>query len=121
MRRFDNWTKRTATVEETPKGNYNPPQMLDFTFNRKTYTVQLSAGSGDYVEVYRDGDSLFVLSYNYRLGYVGLQVFALKGEYAGEEIGEVFEQSPDENESLRGWEDLAPFTLIRILADHVEV
>lgn len=121
MRRFNNWNQRTATVEETPKGFYNPPQMMDFTFNRKTYTVQLSAGTSDYVEVYRDGDSLFVLSYNYRLGYVGLQVFALKGDYAGELMGEIFEQSPDENEDLKGWEDMAPFTLIKILANYVEV
>lgn len=119
MNRFDNWKQRVATLEETPEGYHNPPQMMEFTFGRKTYTVQLSAGSSDDVEVYRDGDSLFVLSTNTRLGYCGIQVFALKGDYAGQEIGEHFEQSPNEN--LEGWDDMAPFNLIRRLAEYVEV
>ncbi len=121
MRRFDNWTQRTASFEETPKGFHNPPEMMDFSFGRKKFSVQLSAGSSDTVDVYRDGDSLFVMTSNNRLNYVGLEVFALKGDYAGEKIGEFFEQNPDDNEALRDWQDHSVPFVIRVMTDYVEV
>jgi hypothetical protein len=120
MKRFYG-TIRDASFEETPKGFYNAPQVLEYSFKRKKHVVVLDSGSSDDVDVYRDGESLFVLSKNTRLGYCGLQVFALHGEYTGEEIGNVFEQNPESIEDLAGWEDMAPYNLIRRLNEYIQV
>jgi hypothetical protein len=95
--------------------------VLEYTFGCKTYTVQIAAGSSDDVDVFRDGDSLFVVTSNSRLNYIGLEVFILKGDYAGEKIGDYFEQSPDDNEDLRDWSDRSTSFLARVMANYVEV
>lgn len=86
--------------------------------------LYLLAGSLDDVDVFREGRDLLALSWNRRLGCVGLQVWGpednLEGDWDEEPQGsddDVFLQSEDEIEAVLGPKglDLAPITMAKRL------
>lgn len=114
MRRVHNYRIRKESFEDMCKAKrYNP--CLEITFRDKTgiHAHKLDAGYSDNLDIYREGRVTYVLSRNSGLGYIGLQVFE------GAEIaGDMFLES-EQVEGILGRDDLAPFTIIRRLVDHI--
>lgn len=110
---FDrNATVREATPEETPKGHCNPPQVLEYRDRQGSHAVVIAAGTEDYVEVWRlrGTSTRAVLTYNYRLGYVGLEMVD-----GGEVTEEVFMQNAAEELEDPSWDDKSSAWLVRAL------
>lgn len=95
-------------------GRFNPAREIRapyFFLDRKPSDgVVISAGSADDVDVFVEGDNLYVLSSNKRFGYVGLEVFARDGS----EVGNIFVQN-DEDKIL----DLIPINRAKHLAQYI--
>ena len=74
-------TIRKMTWEETTEaGLQNPGLVMEYCRLR----IPLSAGYSDTVEIYRNGNSLMILSVNRQLEYVGLdEVDCLDGQIIG--------------------------------------
>jgi hypothetical protein len=92
---------------------FNP--CLEITFQDKNgrHQHKLSAGYDDDIYVYREHQQTFILTQNPRLGYVGLEVF--EGDTKSADI---FLEAHQVIEVLAR-DDLAPFTMIRRLLDHL--
>lgn len=77
-------------AEQSAAKRFNPARVA--TFKRKRCT--LSAGTSDTVVCWVKGNSLYALSLNSRLGYVGLQVFDLSTDgKTADETGNYFAQN----------------------------
>lgn len=119
MRSIPFKTEQETYEEQRQAGRYNPGLVLIYTdTNRRKQRVPLSAGYEDYIYVYREGEEIFALSLNHRLGYVGLEVFS--GDPA-EHVGEIFLQNDWEIEDVLGRKglDLSPPTIVRRLAQYL--
>ena len=103
------------TVEAMCKaGRFNPALEITFRDKTGTHTHTLGIGSGDALDVYREGQETFALARNFGLGYVGLEIF--RGD---ETVGEMFIQSQDEVNEIVGSIDLMPYTIIRRMAQYI--
>ena len=80
---------------------------------RRYHHHKLSAGYDDDIYVYREHQQTFILTQNPRLGYVGLEVFEADAKSA-----DIFLEAHQVIEVLAR-DDLAPFTMIRRLLDHL--
>jgi hypothetical protein len=92
---------------------FNPCLEITYRDRYGKYTYKLSAGYGDELDVYREGAETYVLSRNPRLGYIGLEVFG-----GQDKTGEIFQEEYQVKDTL-GREDLAPFTIIKRLREHI--
>lgn len=109
-------------------GRFNPATVAIFTYKRARYVAVLPCGSSDDIEIFRDGDTLYVVCVNRRLGYAGLTTYGLSDRredlynprrFCAVETGEIFSQSTEELEDLIGknWDDLTLRTLAKRFAN----
>jgi len=92
---------------------------------RPRIMLGVGAGSSDNVEVYREGSAFYVLVTNFRLGYVGLEVYDLRWFHKTEpgSNGLVYSESivffQDPSEALaplrKPWYDYSSTSLVRML------
>ena len=109
MRKFKNYTLTEETHEEQrAAGRYNPATVITFRDKRGQHRHALGKGTEDAIDVYRESGLYYVLTRNYRLEYVGLEVFE-----GADAVGDIFMQSAvDTNEvDING----APYNLIKHL------
>lgn len=114
MRRINNYSISKESTEDMIKaGRFNP--CLQITFRDKTgkHTHTLSAGYSDVLDVYREGTETFIFSTNFRLGYIGLEIFE-----GAEKAGDIFLEGYQMKEVL-GRDDLTPLTIIRRLKNYI--
>jgi hypothetical protein len=78
-----------------------------------THMMTISGGESDRVDVYREGNEIFVLTQNPNLGYLGLEVFR-----DGEPVGDVFFEGDAAFEVI-GRGNPSPVTLIKKLSDYI--
>lgn len=114
MRIVDYELQRESYEDMIATGRYN--EALEIVFRDKTgkHIHKLDAGRMDDIDVYRDGKETFVLTRNFGLGYVELEVF--EGD---EKVGDVFIQNDSEVQEIVGSLDLAPYTIIRRMAQYI--
>ncbi|WDP92375.1 MAG: hypothetical protein HUN04_22685 [Desulfobacter sp.] len=92
---------------------FNPCLEITFRDRSGQHTHKLNVGYGDKLDVYREGPETYVLSRNYSLWYVGLEIFQ-----GADKTGEIFLDEHQVKETLeRG--DLAPFNAIKRLREHM--
>ena len=112
MRRINNYTITKESTEDMIKaGRFNPS--LEITFQDKSGRHKLGAGYGDDLNVYREGDEIFIFYNNEMLGYVGLEVI-----HGDEKLGEIFMEE-DELKDILGSENLAPLNVIKHLREYI--
>ena len=92
---------------------YNRSLELTFKDKTGTHTHKISAGNSDSLDVYQEGSETFLLSRNYGLHYIGLEVF--EGDAL---IGDVFFESGAVDE-LKIKLSAAPYNLIKRLLGHI--
>ena len=80
------------------------------------HEVALSCGTHDEVEVFREGQYTFALSWNDRLGYVGVERF--KGSDLEEELFLQDSQHVEECLGKRGL-DLTPMAMVKRLSRYL--
>ena len=78
--------------------------------------TELSCGLDDDLDIYFEGDMIYVLSRNASMGYLGLEQFSRNGL---DDFGQFFCQNADELELERDPFDYAPFTIIKVLAEYI--
>ncbi len=117
-------TENETLEEQTAAGRYNPALVAIYRvktpLETKTFRFSLRAGHGDDLSFFVDSQSLYVVSVHHGLGYAGLQVFNITGEYIGEESGSVFCQSDHEVREKIGAKgiDYHPRTIAKRLAEY---
>lgn len=114
MRRVDYELQRESYEDMLAAGRYNKALEIVFRDKSGEHPHKLDAGRMDDIDVYRHGKETFVLTRNFGLGYVGLEVF--EGEY---ENGTIFLQNDSEIQEIVGSLDLAPYTIIRRMAQYI--
>ena len=114
MRRVNYQIEKETIDSMVEAGRFNPALELTFRDKTGTHTHIIGAGYSDTVDVYRDGKETFVLSRNFSLGYVGLEVF--EGETI---IGDMFLQNNWEVKEIVGLIHLMPYTLINRMAQYI--
>jgi hypothetical protein len=114
MRKVDYELQRESFEDMLAAGRYN--ESLEIVFRDKSgkHIHKLGAGRSDEIDVYRDGKETFVLARNFGLGYVGLEIF--NGD---EKVGDMFIQNDSEIDEIVGSLELAPYTIIRRLAQYI--
>ena len=111
-----------VVLDYDAKGFYNPPYRLTIKNSDKT-SFLLGAGLDDDVTVFtecRGSDRLyFILSVNHSLPYLGLEIFDIHGETAGD----MFLQEDFRQEEVVGrkWEDKSDMWLVKRMYDHIAV
>ncbi len=114
MRKVKSSTFSHESLEEMTKaGRYNRARKLIYRDKHRTHAVTISAGDADSVDVYREGDEIFVLSRNNSLGYIGLEVFR-----DGEALAEAFFQGEAATEVL-GRGNPSPLSIIKKLEAYI--
>lgn len=63
-----------------PRQHHNPSETCILKYRGKTRVLLISAGTEDSLYVWRQGQYVYVVSYNLGLDYCGLQRFDLLGE-----------------------------------------
>lgn len=104
--------------EQRAAQRYNPATVAIYKGVRFT----LDAGSNDDISCFTNADQLLVTSVNTSLGYVGLQVFHLTGDYAGQEDGSIFLQNDSEIREILGRKglDYSARTIAKTLEQYVQ-
>ena len=116
MYRVKNYSIRKESIEDMIKGKrYNPGLELTFTDKTGTYTHKIGAGYSDNKDVYRENGITYLLTRNFGLNYVGLEVFK-----ANEKLGEIFLQIDHDIEEILGSINKAPYNIIKILDQYIE-
>lgn len=114
MRRVINFRINKESTEDMIKaGRFNPSLEITLRDRAGQQTYKLSAGYGDDVEVYCEGDEIFIFYNNEMLGYVGLEVI-----HGDEKLGGIFMEE-DELKDVLGSENLTTFTIIRRLKNYI--
>lgn len=101
-------------------GRYNPATQAHFRAGRKSHALTLNAGTSDRLAFFREGEYFIVLSSNWNLHYIGLQVYNTKECDCEEDIF----LSGDQVDEMLGKDafDLADITLAKRLFNyHCEV
>lgn len=94
-------------------GRWNPCVEIIFNQGRAQHRHKIKAGSSDEILVYREGSLVYVLNFNQRLPYIGLEVFD-----GNENVGNVFFQGDQVQEAL-GNRNKSPFATIRRLLEYI--
>jgi len=114
-----NYSIKKESIEDMVKGKrFNPSLEITFTDKTGTYTHKIGAGNSDYKDVYRENGITYLLTRNYGLSYVGLEVF--KGN---DKLGDIFLQSDWDIDEFLGKNGIekAPYNIIKILDQYIEV
>lgn len=114
MRKVKYEIKKESIESQLDAGRFNPALEITFRDKTGTHTHVIGAGYSDEIDVYRDGKETFVLTRNFDLEYVGLEVF--EGDYV---VGEMFLQSDYEIKEMVGNIDLMPYTIINRMAQYI--
>jgi hypothetical protein len=95
MRKLKRYALDFETLEQQCEaGRFNPARIMRYSIGKEKYIITLSAGNADDIDVYRDRqNNVFVLSRNYRMGYVGCEIFC------GSELIDSFFASDDSYET----------------------
>ena len=90
--------------------------ILMYTDKDGMHRVEVNAKDKDEIEVFRDGEATYVVSWNTRLGYVGLERFV-----GHEKTGEIFLQNSQDVEACLGRRglDLTPMSMVKRLVEYV--
>ena len=114
MRRVDYKLQRESFEDTMAAGRFH--EALEIVFRDKSgkHIHKIDAGRRDEIDVYRDGKETFVLTRHFGLGYVGLEVFD-----GDEKVGDMFIQNDYEVKEIVGSLDLAPYTIIRRMAQYI--
>lgn len=117
MRRVGFQAKKETYEEQRAAGRYNPGLVVLFRDRTGNHRVHIGAGYSDNIEVYREGDETFILSKNYRLGYVGLEIFQ-----GSRQVGEMFLQNSQDIDEILGPKglDLADHNIVKRMAQWLE-
>ena len=76
MRRVNNYKIQKESYDDMYDARrYNPSLEIVFTDKTGTHTHKIGAGLDDDLDVYREGPETYVLSRNFGLEYVGLEIF----------------------------------------------
>jgi len=114
MHRVNNYSIIKESLEDMiASGRFNPCLEIIVRDRAGQQTHKLSAGYGDDVEVYCEGDEIFILYNNEMLGYVGLEVI-----HGNEKLGEIFMEE-DELKDVLGNKNLAPFNILKYLREYI--
>jgi hypothetical protein len=114
MRKFTNWTVSKESAEDMLKaGRHNPCLEIRFRDRKGWHTQKISAGYGDELHVYRERGKTYLLSRNWHLGYMGLEVF--RGD---EKAGDLFLEHHEVVE-IFGEKELSPGAAISKLVDYI--
>ena len=95
-------------------GRFNPSLELTFRDKSGIHTHKIEAGHADEIDVYRDGKETYILTRHFGLGYVGLEMFE-----GADKVGEMFLQNNWNVEEVIGNTNLAPYTIIKLMAEHI--
>jgi hypothetical protein len=112
MRRAKRFKIMKESLEDQVKGKrFNP--CLEIVFRDRTglHRHKISAGYSDEIHVFKNHGMNMVLSYNLKLGYVGLEAFQ-----GGERVNDVFLCGSEMLAAL-GEDDLKPEKMAHILTD----
>lgn len=116
MRTFPYSLVKETWEEQRAAGRHNPATVL--VYRRRRFT--LAAGDSDDINAFIHGKgssaTMYVVSTNNRLGYVGLQVFNLTGE----ETNSLFFQNEEDITDVLGKRglDYTPRTIAKILGNY---
>lgn len=129
---------KSSGIHRWKAGDHYSHRNLVVMFRRHKIELEHSAGTRDETWVYLDGDSIYVLTLNTSLGYVGLGVYlpvdgtvkehraAFETDggwyyYSHEPVSSVFMQSDHEIESALGKKglSLSPATMVRRLMEYL--
>jgi len=114
VRKVTNYSIKKESLEDMHKAKrFNPCLEMMFRDKSGIHTHKISAGYRDDIYVYRDNGETCILTNNPYLGYVGLEAFE-----GSEQTGDLFLEYHNLIEIL-GRCDLAPFTMIRRLRNHI--
>lgn len=114
MKRIRNYSISKESTEDMIQGKrFNPCLEITFRDRSGQHTHKLTAGYDDELDLYRDGPETLVLSTNFKLGYIGLEVFE-----GTDKTGEIFVEAHRVKEII-GRENLAPFNAIKRLREHI--
>jgi len=119
MKRVSHYIEDESYESQSTAGRYHPGRVTTWTVRGKKITVPIGAGRGDDVEMFRDGDWVYVVVVRYSLGYAGLEVFEYQ---TGEPRGEIFLQVDYEVEEIlgRNWEQKSLRWIAKVLSNYVE-
>jgi hypothetical protein len=110
MRKLKNYQIEKEDISNMVKaGRFNPA--LELTY--KNNTVTISAGYSDSISVYEEDKVIYILTYNDRLRYIGLEIVE-----ENTIVGDIFLQSPEEVIGPN-WENKADYNLIKILRNYI--
>ena len=118
MERIRNYSIKKESLEDMMQDKrYNPCLEITFTDKTGTYTHKISAGYSDYRDVYREKEVTYLLTRNFDLEYVGLEIFR-----GVEKLGEIFLQADYEIKEILGKNGIkkAPYNIIKILDQYVD-
>jgi len=117
MRRVGFTIEKETYEEQREAGRYNPGLVVLFRDRTGNHRVHIGAGYSDDVEVYREGEETFILSKNWRLGYVGLEIYR-----GSRHIGEMFLQNSQDIDEILGPQglDLADYNIIKRMAQYID-
>jgi len=116
------WEILKESPEEQSAGHrFNPGLVL--LCNKQRFPI--ASGAGDDVDVLTDGESLYVVSMNQSLGYVGMEVFSLdpaERARVGGHSGECFFQNDWDVKEVLGenWEDMPIEQIAQTLQDYCQ-
>lgn len=114
VRRFK--LSKESYEEQRAARRYNPATVVEWVQGRRKRRMTLGAGDSDHLHFFTD-DTLFIaLSVNYRLDYVGIQVFDTAIDA---EVGEVFFDTNLEAAFGRNWEAKSPMFLAKSMFEYI--
>lgn len=67
---------RESWNEAADAGRHNRALTLEYSLGTRDHRVTLNGGESDTIETLTDGDDLYVITSNFGLGYLGLEVFS---------------------------------------------
>ncbi len=120
MRTIHYWKVQEESYENQRKaGRYNPAREILYRDKTGNHMVAIGAGTGDAIDMFREGIDTIIMSTSYRLNYVGIEVFR-----DGELIHDRFLQDDWELGEVLGIgdvDDLEPITIAKRLYNRMEV
>ena len=108
------WKTQLESWEDMNEaGRFNPSLELVFKDKAGKHTVKIGSGRSDYLDLYRDGKHTYLLSRNYGLDYVSLDIFE-----GNNHLGDVFVES-HQMKDYGVNVDMAPYNIIKRLAEYI--
>jgi len=98
------YRKRIDICEESLESQakarrYNPAMVATFRYRHKNHEITLDAGTSDRIRFFHEDQFFIVLSANWRLDYVGIQVYDMDNQW---ETAKAFFQGEEQYKELLG-------------------